>query len=86
MYDKLVAEFSTIEETAFWKALLKKVKDHRDTFTTNCETKDNPTRDQGAIIALDLILGRDYLQGRSKYPNIVVRLLDEARKEVSKGV
>ena len=79
-HDKLVAEFSTIEETDFWKYLLLEIKKHRDTLSTMCETEEDPRKSQGGVKAIDFILGRDYLLGRSKYPNIVVRLLDETKQ------
>jgi hypothetical protein len=81
LHDKLLAEYETISDTDFWKLLLSEIKKKRDRYSTNCETKEDNRRDQGAVAAIDEIIGRDYYSGSGKYPNIVVRLFEEARKE-----
>jgi phage host-nuclease inhibitor protein Gam len=85
-YDKIVGEYSAIEETDFWKSLIKEIKAHRDLLSGMCETKENPTSEQGGVKAIDFILGRDYFLGRNKYPNVVVRILENSRKSSQKGV
>lgn len=42
LYDKLLSEFTTISETAFWAHLLKAIKVHRDLLSGMCETKRTP--------------------------------------------
>jgi hypothetical protein len=78
LHDKLLAEYETISDTDFWKLLLSEIKKKRDRYSTNCETKEDNRRDQGAVAAIDEIIGRDYFPGCGKHPNIVVRLLEDA--------
>jgi hypothetical protein len=80
-YNKISAEWESISESEFWKAFVAELQKKRDRYSTNCETKEDNRRDQGAVAVIDEIIGRDYSVGCGKLPNIVVRLLDSTGRE-----
>ena len=74
-YDKLLAEYSSISETDFWLAFNARIAEYRAILSRECETKDDPRKSQGGLVAIDFILGRN------EQPHLAQRLLAELKKK-----
>jgi hypothetical protein len=73
--ERISAEWESIKETAFWGLFVAKIKERRDTESRFCEVNAEVAKSQGALLALDFVLGRGLNQ-----PPLAERLLDELRK------
>ena len=73
--ERISAEYQQVSDTLFWKVFIGEIQKRRDMESRFCEVNSEVTRNQGAISALDYILGR----GESN-PPLAERLLDELRK------
>jgi hypothetical protein len=78
---KIQAEWESILRTDAWKLFVTAIKKHRDVLSGDCENKDDPRREQGGVKAIDFILGRDYLYGRSDVPGLVTRIIEETKQK-----
>jgi len=83
-HDKLLAEYETIQDSDIWDRIISKIMEYRAYLSNMCETKETPTKEQGGIEAVNFILGRDFVFGKSIVPSIVTRILDDAKKESQK--
>ena len=73
--ERISAEYQQVMDTLFWKTFIGEIRKRRDMESRFCEVNSEVARNQGALMALDYILGR----GESN-PPLAERLLDELRK------
>jgi hypothetical protein len=78
-FERVAAEYEQIKSTMFWDMFIGELQKKRAMESRFCEVNENVIRNQGAIMALDYIIGR----GESA-PPLAERLLDELRQK-SKG-
>ena len=70
-FERLAAEWETIQATEFWKLHSEKIAEKRAADSRACETKDIVARYQGAVEMADFVLGR------GAYKPLAERILDE---------